>query len=179
MQPEQPPVTNTPAQPPTPQTPLQPIAQFECWGVPSGGRGILAYRKHTAVVYPGWLVLYRMDHTEAARIPLSGDLKVKYFFGFGRVAYTQGQKISLWNQKYIFNFGPIWPYALFIITVIIDLIVRLVFFPQVSYPDEPGYWWRFFGPGMTLLVFIIMAVINMPQAKAFKAACYRAARVAS
>jgi hypothetical protein len=145
--------------------------------MPEGHFSVFGYRKAVAVVYPGWLVVYRKaDHVELKRIPLAGDLKMKYFLNFLRIAQNGGQRYGLFNMKYSFFLGSMWSYAVLFAGVLTNSVYRLAMVG--SYPD----------PGQSLVVqgFALLLMIGglgwmafeMPKAKTFILACKHAAGIA-
>lgn len=157
--------------------PLAPIAQFDCWYLPEGQQTIFGLRKHVAVFYPGWMVLYdKTTHAEVKKIAITPDVKVKYFLGSARIAQTNGQKYSFFNRRMGFIMDPLWPYLFLLATLVFDIILRFAFFNVPVSSANIG--WRLLSLVLMVVAFIMFGVVSMPRAKAFKEAAHRAAGVA-
>ncbi len=108
---------------PADQAPLHPIAQFDCWYIPEGKFTIFNYRRSLVMLYLGWMVIYRKsDHQELARIQLTPDLHMKYFFSFVRFAQLNGRKYSSFKLNNTFMTTPMWFYGIFFVGILVNLI---------------------------------------------------------
>lgn len=113
------------------QTPQQsqpaPLYRTDIWCLPEGNFGIFGYRKAEALVYPGWLMIYRKsDHAELKRIQLTPDLRMKHFLNYVRIARLGGQNIGFLSQKYVFFTVTMWSYGLFLVGVLLDFVFRRI-----------------------------------------------------
>lgn len=159
-----------------------PLYRTDMWCLPDGQFGLWNYRKAEAIVYPGWLMIYRKsDHAELKRIHLAPDLEIKNFLNYARISQLSGQKYSMFNQKYSFFLVTMWSYAVFLVGVLVNLINSLIRFNTVYSGGEEDL-----GLSLTLqsigLLFMIAALIWMatgyPKGKALAAACKHAASIA-
>jgi hypothetical protein len=156
--------------------PRTPLYRTDIWCLPEGSFGIFGYRKAEAVVYPGWLIIYRKsDHTELKRVQLTPDLQMKQFLNYVRIARLGGQKFSFFDQKHLFFTVTMWSYALFFVGVLIDFALR---YSQLTTGDNDSNLLVQSASLLVVLAALGWMATGMPKGKALILACLRGAGIA-
>lgn len=174
--PQTPSLTAQPAGGQPQASPPAPLFQIDCMCLPPGKMLIFNLVKARAVVYPGWLMVYRQsDGKELRRYQLAPDIKMSVFFGFVRFKRLNGYSYGYFDFQNNFYFGTWTPYILLVFVALLNLYTIVV--------RQSGAVDRVFLLTLSFLALILdIAVIVLfrkgsPRGKQLITACQQAAGV--